>query len=218
MSVRTSIDILVEKVDRTLIMLVGESGTAKPELGYRFIEDGIANDETIIAVLLAHSSNEFIEELSKRSNKAKEHLEKGKIHIIDAISFRALPKEKMKNVTLLETIGDLLTLSVKINEISMQSSKLRIVFDQLSLLMLYNEPTQVLNFIQTLAARIRQRGQTALLIMDSGVIEEKIERALHSMADILIETKRRDVTEGIQQLVRVKFAKYEYEARWVTVI
>ena len=218
MSVKTRIDILVEKIEKSLILLVGESGTAKEELGYRFIVDGIENDETIIAILFAHSSIEFVEELKKRSEKITQYLNAGKIYFIDALSFRSLPKEKLPNTTLLESVSDLLTLSVKINEISLKSSKLRIIFDQVSLLMLYNDPKQVLNFVQTLAARVRQRKQTALLIMDSGVIDEKIERALHSMADIMVETKRRDVAEGIKQLVRVKFAKYEYEPRWVEVI
>ena len=77
---------------------------------------------------------------------------------------------------------------------------------------------QVLNFLQTLAARIRQRKQSALLLLDSGVIDEQTENTLHTIVDMVVETQRKDEPETIQQLVRIKFARNEYEPRWVQVI
>ncbi|MHA1302927.1 MAG: RAD55 family ATPase [Candidatus Heimdallarchaeaceae archaeon] len=219
MPVKTRIDILTRSIESSLILLTGESGTSKKEIMYRFVEDGLNNEESILMVLLANSALETIEELRKRVENMDEHLEKGRINFIDVFSFRALPKEKTPNTLVVENANDLLKISVNLNERSKLCEKLRIVFDQFSLLMLYNEPIQVINFIQTVAARIRQRNQTALLVLDEGVIDEKIERTLQSISDMMVETRREeDMQMGPTQLVRVKFAKHEYEPRWVKIV
>ena len=218
MSVKTSIDILVESIESSLILMVGESGTAKEEIALRFVEDGLQKGEKVLVVLFAHSCFDYIEELKKRELKVDTFLDNGKLSFIDAISFRSIPKEKPKNTIFLENASDLLTLSVEINDISLKSEKMRIVFDQLSLLTLYNSPMHVLNFLQTLAARIRQRKQSSLLLLDTGVIDEQIEKTLHTIVDMLVESKRTDDTSGTDQLIRIKFAKHQYEPRWVQVV
>jgi len=218
MSVKTSIDILVENIESSLILMVGESGTAKEEIALRFVEDGLEKGEKVLIVLFAHSCFDYIEELKKRELKVDTFLDNGKLNFIDAISFRSIPKEKPKNTIFLENASDLLALSVDINDISLKSEKLRIVFDQLSLLTLYNSPVHVLNFLQTLAARIRQRKQSSLLLLDTGVIDEQTEKTLHTIVDMLVESKRTDDTSGTDQLIRIKFAKHQYEPRWVQVV
>ena len=218
MSVQTRIDILVKSVESSLILMAGESGTSKETLTTRYIEDGISKGETVLVVLFAHSAADYIEKLKSEITGLQTHIDTGKVHFIDSLSYRSIPEEKTKNTFFLEHASDLLTLSVTINELSLKASKLRIVFDQLAILMLYNKPMQVLNFLQTLAARIRQRKQSALLILDSGVIDDQTENTLHTIVDMVVETKRTDDPEGIQQLVRIKFAKSEFEPRWVQVL
>ena len=217
MSVQTRIDILVKSVNSSLILMLGESGTSKEILATRYIEDGIQKGETVLVVLFAHSADDYIKQLKKDISGLQTHIDNGKIHFIDSLSYRSIPEEKPKNTFFLEHASDLLTLSVTINELS-QKAKLRIVFDQLAILMLYNKPMQVLNFLQTLAARIRQRNQSALLLLDAGVIDEQTENTLHTIVDMVVETQRKEEPEALQQLVRIKFARDEYEPRWVQVI
>ena len=69
MSVKTGIDILVEKVEGSLILLIGESGTAKEELTHRFIEDGFEKDETILVVVFSQSSTDYIKVLQEKKSK-----------------------------------------------------------------------------------------------------------------------------------------------------
>jgi KaiC/GvpD/RAD55 family RecA-like ATPase len=218
MSVQTRIDILVKSVESSLILMAGESGTTKEVLCTRYIEDGIRKGETVLVVLFAHSAEDYIEQLKADIVGLQTHIDTAKIHFIDSLSYRSVPEEKTKNTFFLEHASDLLTLSVTINELSKNSKKLRVVFDQLAILMLYNKPMQVLNFLQTLAARIRQRKQSALLLLDSGVIDEQTENTLHAIVDMVVETQRKEDPEGINQLVRIKFARDEYEPRWVQVI
>ncbi|MCG3216477.1 MAG: hypothetical protein KAS63_07135 [Candidatus Heimdallarchaeota archaeon] len=218
MSVKTSIDILVESVESSLILMVGESGTTKDEIAFRFVEDGLNKGEKILVVLFAQSCFDYIDELKKQEINVKTFLENGKLNFIDAISYRSVPKKKPKNTIFLENANDLLTLSIEINDISLKSEKLRIIFDQLSLLTLYNSPMHVLNFLQTLAARIRQRKQTALLLLDTGVINEQTEKTIHTIVDMLVESKRTDDQSGTDQLIRIKFARHKYEPRWVQVV
>ena len=217
MSVQTRIDILVKSVESSLILMVGESGTSKEVLATRYIEDGIQKGETVLVILFAHSADDYVNQLKAEITGIQTHIDTGKIHFIDSLSYRSVPEEKAKNTFFLEHASDLLTLSVIVNELS-QKSKLRIIFDQLAILMLYNKPMQVLNFLQTLAARIRQRKQSALLLLDSGVIDGQTENTLHTIVDMVVETQRKDEPEGLQQLVRIKFARDEYEPRWVQVI
>ncbi|MHA1200716.1 MAG: RAD55 family ATPase [Candidatus Heimdallarchaeaceae archaeon] len=218
MSVQTRIDILVKSVESSLILMAGESGTSKEALSTRYIEDGIQKGETVLVVLFATSAADYIEQLKNQITGLQTHIDTAKIHFIDSLSYRSVPEEKTKNTFFLEHASDLLTLSVTINELSQNSKKLRIVFDQLAILMLYNKPMQVLNFLQTLAARIRQRKQSAMLLLDSGVIDEQTENTLHTIVDMVVETQRKDDPEGIQQLVRIKFARDEFEPRWVQVL
>ena len=218
MSVKTSIDILVESVESSLILMVGESGTTKDEIAFRFVEDGLNKGEKILVVLFAQSCFDYIDELKKQEINVKTFLENGKLNFIDAISYRSVPKKKPQNTIFLENANDLLTLSIEINDISLKSEKLRIIFDQLSLLTLYNSPMHVLNFLQTLAARIRQRKQTALLLLDTGVINEQTEKTIHTIVDMLVESKRTDDQSGTDQLIRIKFARHKYEPRWVQVV
>ncbi len=217
MSVQTTIDVLVQKTENSLILISGESGTAKDELAYRFIEDGIKQDEAILCVLLSHSVQEYLDKIKEKTDKVGEYIASGRLNFIDCFTFRAIPKEKLPNTTVMGTANDLLGLSVKINELSHQSERLRIVFDQISVLMIYNSPMHVVQFIQTLAARVRQRGQSALLVLDTGVIDAKIEKTLQSVVDTFVETSRRDSSEGTKQLVRIKFSKYEFEPRLVQI-
>ncbi len=218
MSVKTSIDILVESVESSLILMVGESGTTKDEIAFRFVEDGLNKGEKILVVLFAQSCFDYMDELKKQEINVKTFLENGKLNFIDAISYRSVPKKKPQNTIFLENANDLLTLSIEINDISLKSEKLRIIFDQLSLLTLYNSPMHVLNFLQTLAARIRQRKQTALLLLDTGVINEQTEKTIHTIVDMLVESKRTDDQSGTDQLIRIKFARHKYEPRWVQVV
>ncbi len=219
MSVKTRIDILTSSIESSLILLTGESGTSKKEIMYRFIEDGLNKGESILMILFATSATEALDEIKKRVDNVDKLTNEGKINFIDVFSFRSLPKEKIPNTIMVEKQNDILTISVTLNEISREHHKLRVVFDQFSLLMLYNEPMQVINFIQTVAARVRQRNQSVLLVLDNGVMDEKIERTLQSIADMMVETKRDENAEtGPTQLIRVKFSKYEYEPRWVKVI
>ncbi len=220
MSYSTSIDILMEEVKNSIILLIGESGTAKDTIAHRFIKDGLDKEGSILVVLLAQTPKEYLIQLEKVCGEkmVKKYQEEKKIQFLDVFSFRSPSKEPLKGVEMIDNVNDLLTLSVKINEISSRRGKLRIVFDKFSLLMLYNEPMQVLNFVQSLSARIRQRDQSVLLVIDSGVIEKKVERTLQSIVDIMVETRRHDTKEKTHQLVRVKFAKYEHENRWVEVV
>lgn len=218
MSVQTRIDMLVQSVESALILMSGESGTTKEKLAQRYIEDGLTNGDTILIVLFASSVDDFIKELKPNITGLKTHIDTGRIHFIDSISYRSFPEELPKNTFYLDHASDLLTLSVTIDDLSEKTKNLRIVFDQLAILMLYNKPMQVLNFLQTLVARIRTRKQSALLLLDSGVIDEQTENTLHTIVDIVVETKREDEPEGLQQLVRIKFAKGDFEPRWVQVL
>ena len=218
MYVKTSIDILVQNIESSLILMLGESGTAKEEMAFRFLEDGLAKKESVLVVLFAHSSDDYIEELKKREVAVEKYLKDGTLNFIDAISFRSIPKDKPKNTIMLENASDLLALSINLNDISLKTTKLRVIFDQLSLITLYNPTMQVVNFLQSLAARIRQRKQSALMVLDTGVIDEQVEKTLHTIVDMVVETKRTEESSGVQQLVRIKFAKHKFEPRWVQVV
>ena len=56
-----------------------------------------------------------------------------------------------------------------------------------------------------------------MIVLDLGVIDNQVERTLHTIVDIVAETKRSDEQKEVNQLVRIKFAKSKYEPRWVQV-
>ena len=73
MSVRTSIDILTKSIESSLILMSGESGTSKGEIMYRFIEDGLKKDESVLVVLLSNSSLDVLDALKNRSKESGAH-------------------------------------------------------------------------------------------------------------------------------------------------
>ena len=64
------------------------------------------------------SVDDYLEELKPHITGLKTHIDTGRIHFIDSISYRAFPEKIPKNTFYLDHASDLLTLSVTIDDLS----------------------------------------------------------------------------------------------------
>lgn len=68
-----------------------------------------------------------------------------------------------------------------------QKAKSRVVIHSLSTLLLYNSPEVVFKFIQITGSRLKSSGATVLLMLETGMHDEKTVSTLRHLADEIIE-------------------------------
>ncbi|RMG20823.1 MAG: hypothetical protein D6732_28090 [Methanobacteriota archaeon] len=177
-----------------------------------FILNGLEDNGVICIVTLTQGANKVIDELSSISDDAamivNEAILNERLQIVDMYSFRSgIPEEIAPGTYYLETASDLTSLSIQLNKISSIFDKLRIVINPLSLLAVYAPSGSLLNFLQTLSARVTKRNQTCLLILDSGVIEPVELSKIESVLDGMIELQRDESLGKFGEKFRIKFMR-----------
>ena len=171
MSVPLTLDSVLPVLNGKIIALFGDLSTRRNQIIKQFILDGFENDGVTCIVTLIQSAGNLIDELSNYSPEAgmlvNDAILNENIQIIDMYSFRGVDKsnEDIPGVHLLPSARDLTLLSIKLNEISTKNPKARFVIWPYSLLTVYTNPKDLINFTQTLAARLSSRNQSGLLIL-----------------------------------------------------
>jgi len=193
-------------------MLNGQKNEFRDKLIRRFILNGLEKEETIVIVSLTKSAEDIVDELTMEGQEdgmlVNTAIMNEQFFIIDMFSFRMdlQPEEIIPGSIILESVEDLTSLSITIEEISRNSGNTaRIIIWPFSLLVLYNGINSSLSFSQTLSARTRKRKQTCLFVTDEGVLTNREMSILQSVMDTYVETKM-DVEEKTN-LLRVPFAK-----------
>ncbi len=193
-------------------ILHGLKSEPKNKLIREYVIGKLEKEETVVIVSLTQSAEDVIEELTLEGESqgmlVNTALMNEYFFVIDAFSFRTNVStvEAIPGTVLLENAEDLTSMSIAIDELSSQRAEgFHLIIWPFSLLALYNGITTSLNFIQTVSARIRQRKQTALLVLDEGVLTERELAILRSVVDTFIETRHSQ--ESNSHEIRAPFVK-----------
>ncbi len=212
MSQTFSIDAIIPKLDGRNFILYGHVGYRREYLTFDFIQQGLEKNESVCIITLTRSANELFEDITNFSESAamsmNEAIMNEQFNIIDMYSFRSgIPEEVIPGVNFLTTADDLTALSIAINQVIKKSSSLRIILWPLSLLAIYNETAMLMNFIQTLNSRTKNKMHTVLYLQDDSVLDSLKSTQIESLMDGKLEIKQEDIENQLVEKFRVKFFK-----------
>ncbi len=207
-----SLDSIIPNLNGKTIGLYSDITYTRDFLIRDYVLNGLKENGVSCIVTLTQGANNVIDELSSISDDAamvvNESILNERLQIIDMYSFRSgIPEEVAPGTYYLETASDLTPLSIQLNKISTGFDNLRIVINPLSLLAVYSITSSLLNFLQTLSARVAKRGQTCLLVLDRGVIEPLELAKIESVIDGMIELQRDESLGKFGEKFRIKFMK-----------
>jgi len=210
MSERIILDDILPVKEGKLISLDGVISLKRNQMIKQFILTGLEDDGMSCVVTLTRSADDLIEELTSFSPEAgmlmDEALMNENLQIVDLYSFRGVkPDGSIPGVHFMDSAKDLTMLSIKLNQIGKSSQKVRFVLWPYSLLAIYTEHKDLINFTQTLSARLNSRKQIGILINDSGVIPSQQKATLDSIVDSVVETRREEQKGVIHEWFRIRF-------------
>lgn len=198
MNVKTGLDKLDSLLkggfpERSSVLLIGPPKSGKTVFGMQYLFEGLSNDEYGIFIV----TNNFPEELIKRFDnfgKLDKILEKKLIKFVDAYSFHA-GIEKENTIFIIRVNGPtaLSEIGIVFSEISKhipKGSKVRVLFDSVSTLLLFNPPKQIANFVQQLNGKIKASNASSIFIVEEGMHDEKDITTLNSLLDVMMHLKK----------------------------
>ena len=210
MSIPLTIDSSLPDLTGKIMTLIGDLSTKRNQIIKQFILDGFLDEGSSCVVTMTVSANELIDELSNYSPEAamivNDAILNERLQIVDMYSFRAVEQvEEIPGTHTLTSANDLTVLSITLHKILKSHEKCRVIIWPFSLLSIYTLHADLINFTQTLAARLSKRGQSGLLVLDRGVVDNEQRISLESIVDSVLETKREELDGQIEEYYRVKF-------------
>jgi KaiC/GvpD/RAD55 family RecA-like ATPase len=188
------------------ILFVGPPGCGKSTLSQQFIAEGLKSDQPGLYITLDISPQEVLSTMGNFGWKTKTE----RLKFIDAYSWR-VGKTTGENV--LTNLGNINDLNIAITEAmkKLNSSKVkRNVFDSLSTLLLYADPSLVVKFIPVIIAKAKNEGFVQILILEEGVHDQKTVNTLNYVTDGVIEFKMEE-DKRFLRVVRMKATKQKGE-------
>lgn len=193
--------------EKSSIMLIGPPGCGKSTLAQQFISQGTKEKDGCMYITLDSSPDE-IESSMKSFGWKKSPC----VSFIDAYSWR-LGESKGKHK--LSNLGNVNELNIEITTVIDEQKKFvgkRSVFDSISTLLIYANPSLVVKFIPVMLAKEKKAGYTNILILEEGVHDAKTVTTLNYVTDGVIEFKM----EGDKRFLRVSRMKATKHKRdWV---
>ncbi len=188
---------------RSQVMVYGPPFSGTDVLLNAFVVDGLKRGMPAIYVVTDKTPEEVLESMSLILPNAQEHLEKGKLMFVDAYSkIMGLPVGE-KNVFCVEHAGNLEAIAMAVENaqksITGEPRDHKLAFHSLSTLIAYKDPMSVFRFMQSLVARCKRDGTTALYLMDAGMHSDAEVQTLKRLMSGMIEFE----TDDLKNFLRV---------------
>jgi KaiC/GvpD/RAD55 family RecA-like ATPase len=173
-------------------LLVGPPLIGKTTLGLQFIVSGLRENETGIII----STSETADGIKRRALQfgwdLSPYEKAGELKFIDCYSkIIGLPSPNSDSTYVAgQDECDLQRLSVilsaLVSDYWQSGSKIRVLMDNLSSLFLYSDLLTVSRFLHVMLGRLKSVGATSILIMESGVHDEKTMTTIRALCDGVI--------------------------------
>ena len=178
------------------VILQTPSGPERDLFVAGFIKEGIQSEDCVIVTLSMNSPDEFKIQLGNfglTKEKMEEYESKGKLRILDWYSFK---NERIQGI---EELGSIIKCSKALTNVEIAINKIlrgiegkstRAIMDVLSPALKVFDFETVYKFAQTIRAKFKKEGVTALFIIDRDMHESRTLSSLHRVFDGVIDIER----------------------------
>ena len=188
-----------------IVLLLGPPLSGKKTFSRRFIAEGLRGGEGCVVCCANSTADEERRSLEEvYGGSVAEFMEDGRLVFIDLFSATiGLPLEEGRGVKAVSSLSDLASYNVALREVlaGMQRRELhiRLSFDSLSTLLMYNPPQTVSRFLHILFGRLRSMRVTSLFLL-----EEAHDANVISMIMGLCDSVVRIKTENSKTLIKLE--------------
>jgi len=187
-------DVLHERLQsRQNILLLGAPFSGKTTLAIQFLTTGLRCGEGAILVTTTDTPEGYRIKARAFGWDLKEYEDQGKLAYIDCYSPQVGISLDRSDAIFRTGLGEgslekiSLIVSALISDFWRDGRKVRLVFDNLSTLLYYNDLMPIARFLHTLLGRLKAAGATSILILESGVHDERVTTVLRSLCDGVLQ-------------------------------
>jgi len=189
------------------ILFVGPPGAGKSTVSQQFMQQGLKLKQPGIYTTLDMSPDEIRETMKTFGWKDSKDLT-----FIDAYSWRLGNIEgpfTLSNLTNINELNIMITRAIN----KLKGSKIkRKVFDSVSTLLLYADPSLVVKMMPVIIAKLKKAEFTQILILEEGVHDPKTVTTLNYLSDGVIEFKMEE-DKRFMRIARMKGTKHKRD--WI---
>ncbi|RLI26591.1 MAG: hypothetical protein DRO52_02330 [Candidatus Hecatellales archaeon] len=175
-------------------LVVGAPMSGKKLFSRRFLYQGLLQDEAGVLTCASNSAEKEKQSFAELGMDTSKFEEEGLLVYVDFYSKTVgLPCSESSYIKYVSSLMDLPGYNVIIRDLTTQfwrrEKPLRLVFDSISTLLLYNEVKTVVRFLHVLFGRLRSVGAISLILVEEGSHPAEAMASLASIADGILETK-----------------------------
>ena len=206
---------LVGKTDAQIYLIIGPPGAGKEAFALQYMIDGFSEKNNAVFITTDDFPNDIIGKMREMGSDALPHIDSKELQFIDAFSYRTGEKTDREMLTV-DNIRDLTGISVILKKLIDTKDKLRLVFNTISTISIYNSGIALLDFIQAQVARLKQRKHSGLILAHDGMMDEKVIQGIKAFVDGVIEFKAEEDQNGVlQRKLRIVFAPNIRKSGWI---
>ncbi|MCC7569839.1 RAD55 family ATPase [Candidatus Micrarchaeota archaeon] len=186
--------------DRSNILFVSPSSNERDIFLIQFANAGIENGENVIYITTDKSPDQIFKYSDKFKWKLKEAHKKGQLHIIDCYSWtlgKEIKDDEAYGTTQIpgpNALNDIsIALSKVMEQIASPGKKVRVIFNSVSTLLLYNNNDTVFKFLQITGARLKSLNATIIYTLEDKMHDGKTMSTLQHLTDALIKLEKNKI-------------------------
>ena len=199
------------------VFLKGPAGIGKFEYSLVAMKYFLEKGEKVVFI----STEKNVEEITRKAEEIGVDMEKyvGKqLLFIDYFSWSLDRTGRDQSIFKIENPTNLNEISIHLDEaVNILEKPVRVIFDSVSPLFVYNEIPQILRFVQMLIAKVKTAYGFILFTIHDGVHEEQVVNSLTYFVDGLLEMKYEESSDELRRKFRVHHLRnLNFSSRWIT--
>lgn len=168
-------------------LLLGPAFSGKQRLSREFLLHGMAGGEPAIVVTTDDTAGTVRDELAELDEHLADYEKEGLLWFVDTYSASIGAPRNLSNTEYVDAAADLNKVTVAVNDILQQvaptEDKHRLVLDSASTLATYTNAQATFRFLQVLVGRSGMAGGTQLILLESGMHEDKDVETIKHLVD-----------------------------------
>lgn len=206
--------------DSYTMLVTGPPGAGKTPVMHNWIDFYLRNERPVILLAFDDAPSNLRGPLGGYTqDKLAEYESKGVVTLVDCYSSLAGISSQEKYA--LRNRTDLNELSLMIADLLNERSKLKspkVIVDSATPLFTYKDPQLVVQFLSSMAVKVKSKGAALLISLASGTISEENIRRLQTLMDFAVELRIIEVDGRQKRQVRVAKARGQraYE-EWIPI-